>query len=305
MKARRVGKMFTLLALAGMAAACTRQDATQVGIKTTGWGKNVSVSTASGLKWLAPGTQYYFISTGEYALNVVARLPDSNDTETTISEDAVASYGVVKSSEGMPLQGAATVFVQFDNLENATPEVRDQVETLYRKIPPLEGENTDEYLNRIMTRLSQYALESIQNVYNDVPVQDVTKKTDEIQQRVIERVNGSFARQGLGFIKARSVVLAGINLGPAAEAANQQIGLATVQRTVANEQRAAAAELLAAQEELSDITAKIIEELKAAGATGENLDNLVCLHMKAHNQVFADRHPQGCFGISELSPIRP
>jgi hypothetical protein len=296
---KKIFTVATLGSLVVLSTGCTRQSATEVGIKTTGWGKNVSVSTDSGLKLdaLMPGTDYYFMSTGEYEINVNAVLPDSGNTATNISGSNSASQGVVKTSEGLPLEGSAKLLLQFKDFDEQNA---DQVETLYRKIPPLDGENTDRYVQRIMTRLAQYALEVVQDEYKQVPVQNVTTNTDTIAGDIKEGVEATFAEQGLGFVGVNKVILAGINLGPSAERANQQIGLAEVQKTVALKQQEAADELGKAQDALESITSSVLEEFTAKGAKGSELDNLYCLHMKAYNQDFSNRHPQGCFGTSDL-----
>jgi len=300
-----LAKTFGGLAIAGVLGAgiaimgAERQSATEVGIKTTGWGKDVSVSTESGLKldsWL-PGTKYFFMSTGEYEIAVNARLPDSGNTATSISYSDSSAQGVVKTKEGLPLEGSAKILLQFKdfNAENA-----DQVETLYRKIPPLDGEGTDEYIERIMTRLAQYALETVQEVYKQVPVQDVTNTSSQIAENIEGAVEQTYGEQGLDFVGVNKVILAGINLGPSAETANQQIGLAEVQKTVAIKQQEAAEELGNAQDALKGVTSQLLEEFTNKGASPEVLDNLLCLHQKTYSQEFSIRHPQGCFGMSDL-----
>lgn len=295
-----LAKKFGIVSLAVFSAVgCTRQSATEVGIHTSGWGKTVEVSTEPGLKLdaLLPGHKYYFMSTGEYEINVNAVLPDNIDTNQGVASSGSTSQGVIKTSEGLPLEGTAQLFLQFKNFD---AENSHQVETLYRLIPPVDGENTAEYVDRIMTRLSKSALEVVQKVYDGIPVQDVTKNSEQIQKDIVSGVEAKFAEQGLDFVGVNSVILAGINLGPVAEEANQQIGLAAVQVTVAKEQKIAATDLAAAQNALHPITAGILKEFADKGANGSELDNLYCLHMKAYNEDFSKRHPQGCFGTSDL-----
>lgn len=294
-----------LLAVSALAGCGPRQSATEVGIQTTGWGKEVAVSDQSGLKcyfpgcW--PGEDWHMISTGEYPLHIVATPPntvvkDKSDAPSQI-HDSTAS-GVVKTKEGLTLQGAVTIWVQLQNVKDK----KSDIEHLYRTFPP-NGLNSAEYVDKIMTRLAQHALDSVQQAYRTVSVTEVTTKTngkDGIAEDIKTKVGDTFKEAGFGVVAVKSVVLAGINLGETAESANQQIGLAQVQMAVADKQVAAAEKLTKAQNALAPITQKLIKDFKESGVGSGEIANVLCLHEKMISEDFAKRHPQGCFSSVNL-----
>lgn len=293
-----------LLAGVSLLSGCgQRQSATEVGIQTTSWGKNVSVSTDSGLKcWTFNcgfgmiGEDWHMISTGEYPLHIIAAPPGTTAAPTD-SHDSSAS-GVVKTKEGLPLQGNVTIWVQLRDIKEKSADI----ERLYRTFPP-NGLGSEQYVNKIMTRLAQHALDSVQQAYRTVSVTEVTTKTNGaggIEEDIRNKVGDTFKEAGFGVVAVKSVVLAGINLGEAAEKANQQIGLAQVQMAVAEKQIAAAEKLALAQKSLAPITEGLVKGFKAAGADPSSVANVLCIHEKMNSDDFAKRHPQGCFPSVDL-----
>jgi hypothetical protein len=271
----------------------------------------VTVSDESGLKCILPGCwpgeDWHMISTGEYPLHIVATPPNASANNKSSPDspsqihDSTAS-GVVKTKEGLTLQGAVTIWVQLQNVKDK----KSDIEHLYRTFPP-NGLNSEEYVDKIMTRLAQHALDSVQQAYRTVSVTEVTTKTngkDGIAEDIKQKVGDTFREAGFGVVNVKSVVLAGINLGATAESANQQIGLAQVQMAVAEKQVAAAQKLAEAQNALAPITEKLIKNFKDAGVSSDNIPSVLCLHEKMNSEDFSKRHPQGCFPSIDLQHSR-
>lgn len=274
-----------------------RQKATEVGIQTTGYGSTVTVSPDSGLKCILPycwfGEEWHFLSTGEHALHIYATPPDNVPSAADQQKNESAAYGVVKTKEGLTLKGNVTIWVQYQDINKNKADI----ENLYRTFPP-HNLNSEEYQEKIMTRLAQHALDSVQQAYRTINVQEVTTKTNGdggIEEDITKKVNDTFKHAGFGVVRVKSVVLAGINLGDKAETANEQIGLAQVQKAVADQQVAAAKKLTDAQNALAPITEKLIRDFKSAGVSSEAIPSVLCLHEKMNSEDFSKRHPQGCF----------
>ncbi len=287
LKSKFASQAGAVLLAATALAGCTRQTQTEVGVKSTGWGQSIEVSTNPGLKCFfpcAPGNSWRFISTGEHPIHIVASLPSQIPQS---KGDDSSSFGVVKTSEGLPLQGAVTIWVQ---IKDAGSHPKD-IENLYRKFPPRADENDQEYLDRLLTRLAAHSFDSVQAVYKNVPVDQFGTSGPQVSAEIKRRVEANFAEQGFGVIKVGSVVLSGINLGPAAEQANQQIGLADVSKKVAIAQQGAAEEQTKAQAALAPMADDLAKRLNSTD---------MCLYYYKNDEVFAKRYGHSCFPSVEM-----
>ena len=300
-KKKKSLKVAFLSALTMIAAGCERLGPTENAIQLKNWGKKVSVVTEAGVQCWLPcgfwGEKYIRFSKGEYPVNIIARLPDANDPSATesvssISGDDIAAYGVIKTKEELPLQGAVSLFFKLDISEENDHELK----ALYDKIPPKSGESDEDYIKRIMERFAKMAMQPVKDIYRKIPVDKVNDPEENIQDKIIQEVEKVFESEGLSFVKLKSVITASLNLGPKAESANQLIGLAEVQKTVADRQKEAAAKLRDSASELATVTGTIVTKLRAAGVTNQDdLDSLVCLHLMARDPQFADAYQHPCF----------
>lgn len=297
-KVARLATVFT--ASVGLLAGCgPRVEQTEVAIKTTGWGEKVMVDTEPGKKCYFgcyPGEEYVKLTKGEQSLFVVGIQPDQNVEKNFPG----ASYGVIKVLEGLPLSGNIQIIVKID----ITEKNKKELENLYKAIPPKSGEDDEEYMTRIKFRLATLALDEVQNVYGSVSVKDATrtnlqdKETESpvkiLTDKVIQNTQKRMKDSGFGFIVIKDVILAGVNLGPQAEAANQRIAMAGIEQTVAGEQMKAAQKVQEAANKMASITADELKSLRAVAGEGQSLSELYCLHKVARDPNFASKNPN-CF----------